>query len=355
MGEKILPFFLPMYGCPHHCIFCDQQAISGEEALPKAEDIRAALRGLTSDGQGELAYYGGSFTCLPRSMQESYLALAQEGIKQGKISGIRISTRPDAVSKAECEWLRAQQVTTVELGIQSFDSQVLLASGRGYGQKEALAGCRQVKASGLRLGLQLMTGLPKDSPAKDRASMAMALGEKPSLLRIYPTLVLKGTPLAQAWEKGEYRAQTLAEAVAVCRDMLALALCQGVTVQRMGINPSPQVEEALLDGPYHPAFGGLVREALKYEQILWLLRDLPKADRGELHFPTRELPLVFGQKRRYALALGETWPNLVLVPEPEMEKGALLLRWAAGERKSREKEFLTQYRENRIKERESLA
>ena len=68
--QRILPFFIPMEGCPHKCVYCDQVAISGHTTSPRQEEIMAALAAFPADPQAEVAFYGGSFTCLPRSRQE---------------------------------------------------------------------------------------------------------------------------------------------------------------------------------------------------------------------------------------------------------------------------------------------
>lgn len=338
--ERILPFFLPMYGCPHRCIFCDQNAISGESAAPSYAQVAADISAYA--GGGEVAFYGGSFTCLPREMQEAYLREGEKGIAAGKFEGIRISTRPDAVDEETCAFLKAHHVTTVELGIQSLDDAVLQKAGRGYDAAAAKQGMENVRAQGFRLGVQLMTGLPGDTGEKDIRTLKACLPYEPELLRIYPTLVLEGTPLAALWRAGDYQPETLEEAVTVCRDLLAIAMAAGITVQRMGINPSEEVERSLLAGPYHPAFGGMVKEALKREQIFSLLTQVTPEEGAMLMFPKNELPLIFGQNRSTMLELGRRFPSLALVPDGGMEAGMLILKTADGEYTSRAVDFCKQ-------------
>jgi len=337
--QRILPFFLPMQGCPGRCVYCDQQAISGQAQPPSPEQISAALAALSPDSAMELAYYGGSFTCLPRETQQMYLDLAQQALREGRLSGLRVSTRPDAVDEEQCAWLKQQGVTTVELGVQSFDDRVLAAAGRDYTGDRARQGAAAVKGAGLALGLQLMTGLPLDTPALSLWSMEQAIACGPGLLRVYPTLVLKNTELASRYQQGDYRPQTLAEAVACCLPMLKAALAAEIPMQRLGVNPSPSLEAALLAGPYHPAFGGLVWEALKKEQLQNLLQDLGAKEAALLRFPAAELPLVFGHQRQTMLWLAASWPQLALLPDKSLPAGRLLLERGEKTRISDQREF----------------
>ena len=237
-----------------------QRTISGKVSAPTAEEVRRALDEFAPDKEAELAYYGGSFTCLPKAQQEAWLALAAPYIERGVIGGVRVSTRPDAVDDEVCSFLRERGVTTVELGVQSFSDEVLEQSGRSCRREASVAACGAVQRAGLRLGVQLMTGLPGDSPKTARDSMEQALSLGAKLLRVYPTLVLEGTELARRYAEGSYRPQTLEEAVSLCADLLEMAEEVGAVIQRLGLNPGLELERSLIAGPYHPAFGGLVRE-----------------------------------------------------------------------------------------------
>lgn len=324
--QRILPFFIPMEGCPYRCIYCDQVAISGHDASPKAEDIREALACWQKDSHSELAFYGGSFTCLPRERQLYYLDAAAEAVAEGSIGGIRISTRPDAIDEEICRFLREHGVITVELGVQSFDDRVLRLTRRGYDGERAKAACRAVVKSGLRLGVQLMTGLPGDEPRLDTDSVRDAAKLGAELLRIYPTLVLENTPLAQMYKAGEYAPQKLDEAVDTAAAMCALANAFGMTLIRVGLNPSPDVEAALVAGPYHPAFGGLVKEQLKQKQLAELLGNIKKDTVAALFFPRSELPLIFGHQRRAMQKLALRYPSLALIPDDGLPAGELKLQ-----------------------------
>ena len=322
--QRLLPFFLPMLGCPDHCVYCDQRAISGAAAAPEPAQVRQVLDGFVPDPGAELAYYGGSFTCLPRRQQEDWLELAAPYIRDGVIGGIRVSTRPDAVDDGVCAFLRQHGVTTVELGVQSFHDAVLAQSGRSCRRAQSEQACRAVRRAGLRLGVQLMTGLPGDRPELARDSLRQALELGARLLRLYPTLVLKGTALAQLYAAGEYRPQSLREAVSLCADLLEQAEANGATVQRIGLNPGPELERNLIAGPYHPAFGGLVREEVCLRRACALLEEADGRERPcRLRCAVNDLPRVMGQKRAGWMILQARFPGLRITADPELSPGEL--------------------------------
>ncbi|MGX8699480.1 MAG: radical SAM protein, partial [bacterium] len=97
----IIPLFIPHLGCPHQCVFCDQRRISGaaKPVTPAKvrEEIEKALALLPAELEKTVAFYGGSFTCLPLEEQEALLAVAKGYLDRGLIHALRLSTRPDGI------------------------------------------------------------------------------------------------------------------------------------------------------------------------------------------------------------------------------------------------------------------
>jgi histone acetyltransferase (RNA polymerase elongator complex component) len=213
-------------------------------------------------GDGEIAFYGGTFTSLPLAQQALYLDTAASHIASGRVSGLRISTRPDALDESTLVRLNAAGVTTVEIGCQSFSDVVLTNSGRGHSAVDNLRSVQACQAAGFQVGVQLMPGLPGGDADEAMRSLQKAIDLRPSFLRIYPTVVLEGTKLALLWRTGAFTPWSLDQAIDLCADMLLLCRKQGVPIIRLGLQSDPQLEENCLDGPYHPAFGQLVRSRL---------------------------------------------------------------------------------------------
>lgn len=210
-----------------------------------------------------MAYYGGSFTFLEQDLLEGYLGAAAPFLEAGLLDGIRVSTRPDGLPQSMVELLRQRGVTTVEIGCQSFCGTVLRRVGRGHGPEEASGAVSRLKKAGIAVGLQLMPGLPGGGEAEALVSLKRALDLAPDFLRIYPAVVLAGTALEDDFRCGRYAPLGLEEAVELCARMVWLCRRAGVPVIRTGLQGSIALEAgSVVAGPYHPAFGQLVRSRL---------------------------------------------------------------------------------------------
>lgn len=266
----IIPIFIINRGCPHRCLFCNEELIAENypERLEEKgfrETVRAYLEdNRRKSGPVELAFYGGTFTGMPREEQRRLLALAAPFLKEGAVDCIRISTRPDEIDAEGLDLLEAFGVRTVEIGAQSLDDDVLRLSKRGHRAADALRAVSLLKERGFATGIHLMAGLPGDSPERFAGTIDRTIALSPHMVRIHPTIVLRDTPLADAFRKGDYTPLTLAEAVLQCKDALKRLTAAGISVIRMGLQTTRGLEEpgAVVAGPFHPAFGSLVAAAI---------------------------------------------------------------------------------------------
>jgi len=273
--ESIIPVFVPHFGCPHNCVFCNQHRISGQEKSATAETVRSAIENaekLGIEGVKQLAFYGGSFTAIPASKQEELLGEAKKYLDRGMINSIRLSTRPDAIDEAVIDRLRRCGVETVELGAQSMCEEVLQLAGRGHTAQDVADASRLIKASGFKLILQMMTGLPGDSLDRtvDTAKKIIALD--PDGVRIYPTVVVRDTPMYDDWLSGKYIEHTVEEAVRYCAAIVPMFEKAGIPIIRLGLNPTDELSAgAAAAGAYHPALGELVKSRIMLERAEKLL------------------------------------------------------------------------------------
>ncbi len=323
LKKTIIPFFIAMQGCPNQCVFCNQHRISGSLDLPKASHIKAAIEAYQGESPAQIAFYGGSFTALTKAEQSYYLQAAAIGFSQNKIDSIRISTRPDLIDEKSLLFLKNQGVKVIELGIQSFEPNVLAASGRNYHPEQAIAACQQIKKAGLDLGIQLMCGLPQQSSQSALNSLKQACQIKPALLRIYPTLIIKDTPLADMYQKNHFKPQTLSQAVLLCADMLYLAQKAKIPVARLGLQPSTSLDQAFIAGPYHPSFGQLVKSQIKLRQIIGLINMADQ--RPIIYYSPADRSIICGQKNRIYKYLKQLYPNLELKENPDLKRDQLKL------------------------------
>lgn len=306
--HKTIPVFVPHLGCPQDCLFCDQKKITGTQSMVTPERVRALIRiGASHKKPGEhleIGFFGGSFTGIASRLQEDLLTPAQEARQMGILDGIRLSTRPDYIDEQVLDRLQAFGVTTVELGAQSMDDEVLALSRRGHTAAQTEEAARKIKERGLGLGLQMMTGLPGDTLAKtlDTAGRFKALG--PACVRIYPTLVIRDTALADAYGKGSYTPLSVDEAVDRCRQLYHIFTAARIDVIRMGLLNVKK--EDVLAGPYHPSFGELVLSAVCYDRLKEAMKDCTAKEIGIRVHPAYASVLC-GHKRKNILRLKEAF------------------------------------------------
>lgn len=280
MNRITVPFFISHQGCPHTCVFCDQRSISGSGGnLPDRGEIGAKIRAWRDSAHGralEVAFFGGTFSALPRQVQQQLLAAVHPFLITGDVESIRISTRPDFLDAGSVQWLADQGVRTIELGVQSMDDAVLEAAGRGHDSSASLDAIQRIRECGLVAGAQLMPGLPGDTPATARSSLERLLAAGADFIRLYPVVVLRGTELARRYLEGSYQPLTLQEGVRICKELLRIALRRGIPVIRIGLQDDEGLRKgAILAGCWHPALGHLVQCELFYDLLLQLTASIP--------------------------------------------------------------------------------
>ncbi len=269
----VIPIFIPHEGCPHCCIFCNQHSISGHGVEPfspgeVAETICTWLDRAQPKNRGpvQVAFYGGSFTGLPVARQAELLGAVQPFLDQGRVQTLRLSTRPDYIDRERLDLLVRHRVGIIELGAQSCDDRVLQRVGRGHNGADIAVAAGLIKARGIRLGIQLMLGLPGDSFRTLRQTVQAVIRLQPDFIRLYPVLVLRGSGLESLYRQGGYRPLSLGRAVVLAAYMKKRFDDQGIQVVRMGLQPTMELEQALVAGPYHPAFGELTSSRLMLQQ-----------------------------------------------------------------------------------------
>ncbi|MGX9366012.1 elongator complex protein 3 [Desulfoplanes sp. PS50] len=269
---KTFPVFLPFQGCPGRCTYCSQNLQTGHtrqtlqtcfEAL--ANDLKHRKKEhLPSLGLG---FFGGTFTGIPEEWMIRFLKLGAAYKKQGVISHIRCSTRPDAITPNMLEYLSNQGLDMVELGIQSFDRHILDRANRHYDPKTALDACRMVREAGLELGLQMLPGLPGHSRTTWEEDIRMCCRIRPEIIRLYPCLVLQGTVLGTWFSHDKYDPMGLEETISQLAWAVQQLWAEKIAVIRLGLTPEPQLLTNMLAGPWHPCLGNLVRSRALVEII----------------------------------------------------------------------------------------
>ncbi len=258
-----IPVFVPHLACPNDCVFCNQRRISGTAEV--MSDVYGFLSKAAEEldekfTSAEIAFFGGSFTGIGESEIRRYLGAAKKVIEENpQIRGIRLSTRPDYITREILDILKEYGVTAIELGAQSFCDDVLELSRRGHTAKDIENASKLIKEYGFSLVLQLMTGLPGDSREKTLFTAKSAADIYPDAVRIYPCVVVKDTCLAEMSVSGEYKPLTVDEAVFRAAEMAEIFIERNIKILRIGLHSSDLVrDDSVLGGGFHPALGEMV-------------------------------------------------------------------------------------------------
>lgn len=314
MGHANIAFFVPHLGCPHQCSFCNQHSISGQARVPAPKEVLETCaqqaerlpRDLT---EVEIAFFGGSFTAIEGDIMEGLLEAAQYCVRRYGFAGIRCSTRPDAVEHRVMDTLRRYGMTHIELGCQSMEDEVLSLNGRGHTAQDVREASRLVRAYGMGLGHQMMVGLygePAYGPMMTAGELAKL---KPDTVRIYPTVVIRGTRLAELMREGLYQPLTVDQAVVVCAELMAYFRQHKISVIRVGLHASESLEEDYLAGAYHPAFGELCASRLYLIKAREALLGMSPGSYNLTVHPG-EISKMVGQRRGNIMALAQEGYNI---------------------------------------------
>jgi histone acetyltransferase (RNA polymerase elongator complex component) len=337
MRPLIIPVFLPHAGCSEQCLFCNQKATA--RTIPSPSEVQAfvetALRSFPPSGgkRRQVAFYGGSFTAIPRRDQAAYLGTLRPFLASGSVDSIRVSTRPDRLEEEDLDLLKTFRVQTVEVGTQSLEDKVLSLSRRGHAAEDTLKAVSRLKALGFEVGIHLMIGLPGDSREGFLETLDLVIGLRPDFVRIHPTLVLRGAPLETLWRSGEYSPLPLNEAIQWLQQGILKLEKAALPVARLGLQASKELESFCLAGPYHPALRHLVDSEIYYEMAVRLLRDHPAGEMATFHCHPREASNLRGQGNRNILRLREGFglKEIRIDTGMEIPAGSLFLQTRTGQ------------------------
>ncbi len=303
-----ISFFLPNLNCPERCIYCDQGAITGIPQIPSPAEVTETIRKVGCPL--EICYFGGSFTCFPENLMISYLECVHQAPPGSRI---RFSTHPRGISAKILNILKRYPISVVELGIASFDNNVLSLCHRSYDRSFILSTLSLLIREGFLPALQIMIGLPgQDRPPleeglRDVASMAPGLNLP---LRLYPCLVLRGTGLGKLWQEGLYDPLSLEEAIGWAGDLIILAENLGYKVIRVGLHETPSLSDSVLAGPHHPALGEMARGQALARRLA------EEAPQGPWIIPRRNLSMLTGHDSRGL----KTLSSMTGLTTPEVRK-----------------------------------
>jgi histone acetyltransferase (RNA polymerase elongator complex component) len=332
----IIPVFLPHAGCPHHCVFCNQSSITATHSSPCGKDVRRQIETFLGFRHKhrrytQIAFFGGNFFGIQSQTIKGVLTVATEYVTAGYANSIRFSTRPDTIDHQRLAAIKAFPVTTIELGVQSMDDRVLKRSNRGHTAADTVKAVQLLQEHEYEVGVQMMVGLPGDNVRRLQASARRIARLKPDFIRIYPTVVLAGSPLATMYQKGDYIPLSLTEAVRQVKDLYLYFKNENIAVIRMGLQATEAFADdaILLAGPYHPAFGHMVYSEIFLDMAVVQLQSSNSTVQSvRLHVHPRSVSMMRGPKNGNIKKLDETFhlKTIEIVPDASLNEDQLTVK-----------------------------
>ncbi len=329
MRKYNIPIFIPHEGCGYSCLFCNQRRITGVESTVTPEMAKSTVKEYLSTVKSgeceiEIAYFGGSFTGLSLRLQEEFFKAAMS-FNDDRITGIRLSTRPDYISDEILKQCKAYGVTTIELGVQSASDDVLSKNRRGHTFADVKTAAGMIKNYDISLGLQMMVGMYGSDRELDLMTCRSIIDLKPSCTRIYPTLVLRGTPLEKLYRDGGYTPYSIDEAVEVSKECLIAFRENDIDVIRIGLYSGEDLREVgnIVAGPFHSAFGELVENAIYRDKIeAEIIKNGIRNTDYIINAAPSEVSKIIGQKRSNKIYFSEKYGVNIKVKPMSGEKNA---------------------------------
>ena len=304
------------------CSFCNQRSITGQAYQPNARDIADTLSKAADDlgckaENTEIAFFGGSFTAIDRDYMLELLGAAKPYV--GRFSGIRISTRPDCIDDEVLSLLKEHGVTSIELGAQSMDNSVLELNNRGHSAEDVISASKLIKSYGFSLGLQMMTGLYGSDFDKDIKTAEAFIALKPDTVRIYPTVIMKGTALADHYASGMYIPYTLEKSVALCSRLIVMFERENIRIIRLGLHYSDSLVKDSLGGNYHPAFKELCESEIFYNSFIESTKNI-SSKKLDVYINQKSLSKFLGQKKSNLKRLNELGYDITVDFDNDLSK-----------------------------------
>jgi len=332
----VIPVFVPNAGCPHRCVFCNQKAITRSAVrAPSTEQIQSCIRSylnyLTPNRiPVQIAFFGGNFLGIDPPEILRLLHAATPFVHEGIADSIRFSTRPDTVTKDRLNILKGFPVSTIEIGAQSMNDEVLALCRRGHTAGHTACAAQLAKDRGYELGIQMMVGLPGDDPGGAMSTGRQIAALCPDFVRIYPAVVLENSLLANWYRNGRYAPLSLSAGVSLVKHLYLMFQEGNIPVIRMGLQATAELEnrEVLLAGPYHPAFGHLVIAEVYRDRVIEILKTRGSAlEAVTLRVHPKRISAMRGLKNETILDLKNRFhiPRIDVAGDPLMPDHHILL------------------------------
>ncbi|MEG2073437.1 MAG: hypothetical protein RRY54_01585, partial [Angelakisella sp.] len=131
----------------------------------------------------------------------------------------------------------------------------------------------------------------------------------PDTVRIYPTVLLEGTQLAEEFRRGSYTPPTVEQTIPLCVRLLDLFESRRIKIIRLGLQAAETLSAQVLGGCYHPALGELCQGERYYNHMLAEIQQMGGSD-FVLSVSPRLYSQVVGQKKKNLARLAALGYNI---------------------------------------------
>jgi len=322
----IVPIFLPHLGCQDRCIYCDQDAITDVNA----RDLKSRIEEILTSRKDpfEVGLYGGNiFNIKPEALRRLFSYFDNY---RAVIKNFRISTKPVPLDDEVIAILIENRVTTIELGIPSFNDQILDFLNRGHTAADLENAFRVLTGEGFQVALQVMVGLPHETMGDIREIVKNIIRLQPSYIRIYPLVFLKDTPLGDMYEARKLSAIDFEEAIRRAMFIYLNALQHKIKTVKMGLTDNEVIKKKIIGGYYHPAFGFLVKSEVFYRAVMARMAEAGFSGEVIVSLNNRDIPHLLGHKRSnisrfHKAGISSTWQTT------DISSGTFMLKSAGKE------------------------
>lgn len=270
-GVTVVAVMTKPFECPGKCIYCPgeqsqpgkkaAQSYTGQEPAAKRSimfdyDPYLQTKNRLFDQQAighnvdkvELIIMGGTFLSTPDDYQVLFvkncidamnnfyesdfnndslsksLNHAKKKAESAKLRfiGLTIETRPDYCKMVHVNKMLNYGATRVEIGLQTTRSSILDGLSRGHTLDDTINAIKASKDGGLKVNTHIMPNLPGSDlqgDLDDFHNLFKNPAFRPDMLKIYPTLVIKGTKLYKMWKEGIYKSYSLEDTVQLIAKM----------------------------------------------------------------------------------------------------------------------------------------
>jgi len=333
MKKYIIPVVIPDSREKKDWIF-DNQNITNkmQEQMNKEElekIIEKHLEKIEAETIVEVAFLGADFTSMEEGLQQELLETLQKYIKNGKIHNIRVSIRPNNVTKQTLKMLKKYKVKTIELEVHSCNEYILKKIGMNYDLKDIKKASKMIRFYGFKLGTQIMIGLPESTKIDDINTARTLTKLKISVVRINPVLVIKDTQLAKEYELKNYKPLAVVQALETCKELVKIFNEKNIEIFAIGFEPldseinQKEFSEKVIAGPFHPAFRQLVESGLWYDAIVNRIKKLnAKVMEVEVTVNPQDVNNVVGYKQENIEKLKDTYDvDLIVTADNNIKQG----------------------------------